>query len=154
MHKDLSTTNPDDDTYMEGFNAGFGEAKMTQDATKRMMRQKIALAIKAAQGTIADCEDGMPVSAMNVARQLIQILDGIAPPHKSVDDHKSPGGDHQSGLASADATQDVAIPQAPVTDEKLAQWAARRADDAGRLARELIAYRRAATPKARPEGDQ
>lgn len=32
--------------------------------------------------------------------------------------------------------------RAPVTDKELEQWATRRADDAGRLARELIFYRR------------
>lgn len=36
-------------------------------------------------------------------------------------------------------------PRAPVTDEELKQWAELRADDAGRLARELISYRRAVT---------
>ena len=39
-----------------------------------------------------------------------------------------------------------AHPRADVTDEELEQWAKLRADDAGRLARELISYRRSATP--------
>lgn len=34
--------------------------------------------------------------------------------------------------------------RAPITDEELARWAKVRADDAGQLARELIAYRRSA----------
>lgn len=36
--------------------------------------------------------------------------------------------------------------RAPVTDEELEQWAKTRADDAGHLARELVAYRRTAPP--------
>lgn len=32
--------------------------------------------------------------------------------------------------------------RAPITDEELEQWAERRADDAGHLARELVQYRR------------
>ena len=33
-----------------------------------------------------------------------------------------------------------------IPDEELAQWAEKRADDAGRIARELIAYRRGLVP--------
>lgn len=31
-----------DDTYMEGFNAGFGEAKLTQDVTEAHLRAEVA----------------------------------------------------------------------------------------------------------------
>ena len=32
----------DDDAYSEGFDAGFGEAKLTQDITEKMLREKVA----------------------------------------------------------------------------------------------------------------
>lgn len=44
----------------------------------------------------------------------------------------------------------TAIP-ASVSDAELEQWAKMRADDAGRLARELIEYRRAAFPAVQGE---
>ncbi len=48
-----------------------------------------------------------------------------------------------SKYALSDTEQAEPVIPPSVSDDELAQWADKRADDAGRLARELIAYRRA-----------
>jgi hypothetical protein len=47
---------------------------------------------------------------------------------------------------AAPAAEPAKIERAPVDDEELRHWADMRADDAGRLARELVSYRRGAPP--------
>ena len=50
---------------------------------------------------------------------------------------------HALGTAKETLASISLVQRGPVSDEELQQWATYRADDAGRLARELIGYRRA-----------